>query len=1132
MPSTTTNLGLYKKNPSTDGNDTFDINTMLNDNWDTLDAQLGVQFADAAPTAVNLVNGLQVVDVPQTAPLENLRITGRTLVNLLGRDGNCEDLGKWVQYFGATLSLDSTNQKFGNNAIKFICTSTSNPSGFYKDITNLITPGKYYVVVAELKNGNVNTGVGLQVNFNGSLLRSTLNTTTNYQPKAIKFQAPLTGLSYIYAFGAHGTPVGQYGYADGVRIYEITSMEYTALESMTEAQIAAKYPYVDDVKHITSPYILKYGENLLTQVNEMSFNGGTTAGAINTINGPYQLTVDSTGVAGGSEVVNGFPDIPLVPNTSYTLKNPSPTGYMRCRFDYLDGSIPTRMVFAPNSSRTFTTPYNIKLVSMVTSNLISFTDENNPATYVFGQNLCVYNNPILTVGTAAKSFKSRNDDMLTFPNVQLASNVDATVYDTLFKRDGKYFVEKRYKDVLLDGSFPWIYGGGGTGWKYVSVGSLSNSIPASQKLVKYDGKIIGETAPLTAGDQSDLQSNGFFYISITSADSGWGDSYTPTAQDIQAYFYGWKMYDNVNTLNLYNSGTKAWVRISKIVNGIFTGVGGVDTTLTLPTSASGAGYTSYKLTYQLITPTYNEIQVEGSLTLHEGLSQVEAGQGVVVREKANPSLNSGIGFAAINVKGSLNYNDSCALRYKLLRFRAIYKNGLLDTRWTIKASGGNGNFYADIHSENYDLTATYEVSYIALDQYLLSSPVRTVLGETASNHKMAVDTLVMNDVDLEARVSAAEILARQIYNVPQKTTADMTLYVDGTNGADSGAGSAENPFKTIQRAVNSIPQIVNHKVAVYVAAGTYNEDVVMDGFILGENSGVVAVKGSATAVAPATHNANSFWIRNCFGRVSVEGFNVTSTTMAGISASYSNGWVIYNCTVTTSSISSGIAVTVATGRIEACTTSNRGTGINISYYSHVYLQGCIGTNNIEFGINSSEGAFVSADLGTTVTGNLLARRVYNGGLFTPSIGILNPWGDNTFSNRSYSRAFPSIATSVSSSVWTKVNFGTEGADNLGEYDPTLSRFTAKAEGVFNIVATVQITGATSGATSISLYANGTPGYLRQYVQNGAETTLAINENIYIPVGSYVEVYVYQNSGSTKNTDTNAAVNRFIVTRIA
>lgn len=40
MSSTTANLNLYKANPTTDGENTFNIDTILNDNWDKIDSQV------------------------------------------------------------------------------------------------------------------------------------------------------------------------------------------------------------------------------------------------------------------------------------------------------------------------------------------------------------------------------------------------------------------------------------------------------------------------------------------------------------------------------------------------------------------------------------------------------------------------------------------------------------------------------------------------------------------------------------------------------------------------------------------------------------------------------------------------------------------------------------------------------------------------------------------------------------------------------------------------------------------------------------------------------------------------------------------------------------------------------------
>jgi len=76
MSSETTNLGLLKKDPATDGADTFNIETMLNENWDKIDAVTGPASA-SSPGVVTIGSGIDVdingvisvpgVDVPVTS---------------------------------------------------------------------------------------------------------------------------------------------------------------------------------------------------------------------------------------------------------------------------------------------------------------------------------------------------------------------------------------------------------------------------------------------------------------------------------------------------------------------------------------------------------------------------------------------------------------------------------------------------------------------------------------------------------------------------------------------------------------------------------------------------------------------------------------------------------------------------------------------------------------------------------------------------------------------------------------------------------------------------------------------------------------------------------------------------------
>ena len=76
MSSETTNLGLLKKDPATEGADTFNIEMMLNDNWDKIDAVTGPASA-GSPGVVKVGSGIDVdangvisvpgVDVPVTS---------------------------------------------------------------------------------------------------------------------------------------------------------------------------------------------------------------------------------------------------------------------------------------------------------------------------------------------------------------------------------------------------------------------------------------------------------------------------------------------------------------------------------------------------------------------------------------------------------------------------------------------------------------------------------------------------------------------------------------------------------------------------------------------------------------------------------------------------------------------------------------------------------------------------------------------------------------------------------------------------------------------------------------------------------------------------------------------------------
>ncbi|MGF9912749.1 hypothetical protein ABEX47_17575 [Paenibacillus ehimensis] len=718
MPMYTSKYG-FKKPLQTEN---YNIDDQ-NGNWDKVDTVLDRQLTEKPPVSISLKLGPQVVESDVVAPLTGLQIKGRTLVNLLGREGNCESMpgagGRPWSAEGGTITLDSTNKTNGLNGFKITLTAAT--STFFRNPAFPLTAGKYYVAAVDVKNGNVNSN-NVTFQFANTSKTVTMNSAA-FTTVFMKGQPSVDSSGFALVFTGSS---GQYVYVDSARVYEITKAEYDALDSMTPEQVAAKWPYVDDMKSVYSPYVIKYGENLLPPFSEWGFI--SPAGSLQE---PYTLSI----TAGTNPIAyNAWVIVPVLRNTEYTLSAQH------------NGRI---AVYALSGQ---------PIIDYTTAGSLVFDSGNNDAVQVYistngSSGIFTFTNPMLNVGSVALPFKPRNDDHLFFPNANLASDVEGTVYDTLFQRDGKYWKQACFKTMELDGKLEWRVGATKyTSFRQVRV-SISNGVSGSGTVIKYDGKVLSAGNTNAAADIQALSVDGNLYLSIAAADSGWGDSYENLTEDeIKAYFYGWKMKqfgqgDNVP----YTSGTKEWVQILNPV--------GTQTT-TLPRTPA-PGFTSYKLQYQLAAATVEEIASEGGITLHEGTNQITVGTGMVVREKANPQTNAGLGYAAINVKGSPNYTDAGALKSRVSAFLGIHKNSRIDGAWTQKAGGGNGNYYVDMPIANFDPAATYTVTYLALDQYALSCNLLSLESARPANMKSVVDTLAVGHADMAARVGALEITRAQ-----------------------------------------------------------------------------------------------------------------------------------------------------------------------------------------------------------------------------------------------------------------------------------------------------------------------------------------------------------------------------------
>lgn len=155
MASNTTRLGLLKKNPVTDGNDTFNIETMLNENWEKVDKNVAL---------IDPMTGKLLAGQENTVTISDASITEKGIVML-------DD----------AVNSPSTTKAATANAIKKVKDSVSNV-GNYGIATQLeaetgtsdvkyMTPLKVKQAVVKLTPKNVPNGYA-SLDSNGKVVNS------------------------------------------------------------------------------------------------------------------------------------------------------------------------------------------------------------------------------------------------------------------------------------------------------------------------------------------------------------------------------------------------------------------------------------------------------------------------------------------------------------------------------------------------------------------------------------------------------------------------------------------------------------------------------------------------------------------------------------------------------------------------------------------------------------------------------------------------------------------------------------------------------------------------------------------------------------------------------------------------
>ncbi|MFE9278578.1 hypothetical protein ACQKLN_25850 [Paenibacillus glucanolyticus] len=746
----TPNIGLNKIDRTSPSTTYFDLEKYIDQNADAVD-----RFAGKSSEAIDALEkrldteerrevvlqpGLQIVNAERSAPFKLSGIKGRTLVNLLGRDGGCESVNRWSAAYQTSVMLDTGMKEGGSSSLKVSATGTASSEHYIDHEGIPVKVDAHYILVGMAKPSNNKSKAymriyGLDSNNQPNNIYAASNTvedTASFKPVVLKFKptAVIKVVARLQLKDSLGNEIyiqdGQSGNFDSIRIYEISATEYTALDSMTPEQIAAKYPYVDSVQPVRNPYVIRYGENLAPTLFEGIRESSTK------VLSEYSAIVKAT----GSTVVEYRSKlIPAIPNTIYTLQAKitrngvekydgvyvDVLGYDETGLYVLDtpGTVNT------TGKDTFATPANIKTMEV---RIVA------PLDAAVGD--YVIEDITLNVGNALEIHKPREDSILALQMDLYADPVTGEHADEVFEKEGQYFKMAKWKKVVLDGVQSYTITVNRAGYKVVGITwNFPTAIKDSVIATKHNGSQLEK---LRAGDIDSASDQVILditatVITISNTDSGWGVNYTPTVDEIKAYFMGWKMYDGgADASSTYNgTGLKAWVNLKQHKEGNSSNY-----TTTLPT-VTAEGWAPYQIIYQLATPTVEPIVSEGMLTFIEGDNQIEVGTGIVLREGVKP-VDSGDGTYWINGRTSPSY----PLSKRPSRIQSVYKNNLPDNGWIARPVDVGyeyvfGLVQARLGSILFDPSANYSVTYLMLDK----SPIAPFSGSYATNEKAMLQEL-------------------------------------------------------------------------------------------------------------------------------------------------------------------------------------------------------------------------------------------------------------------------------------------------------------------------------------------------------------------------------------------------------
>ena len=176
----------------------------------------------------------------------------------------------------------------------------------------------------------------------------------------------------------------------------------------------------------------------------------------------------------------------------------------------------------------------------------------------------------------------------------------------------------------------------------------------------------------------------------------------------------------------------------------------------------------------------------------------------------------------------------------------------------------------------------------------------------------------------------------ELYNVVA-VQADVTLYISNAGSDATGIGTASLPYRTLTKALSTLPKNLNGKtVELVVATGDYDEDAVIAGFngnILLNPSGVPSIKSITVDNSVVLHNGQQINLN--------PGTSATGLMLHNGAVWNGRAGIVINGADTGLLISSGSTFSL----LGVLNISNASTGIDVYGGARAYISRIEGSGN-------------------------------------------------------------------------------------------------------------------------------------------------------------------------------------------